>query len=214
MFSGHMSVTQMPLSPGKLGLALVLAALCLGGRALHAQSAPVSYWIPGWPLGFGGGLPSVPAGDTYRNFPSFDGSGAQAGGFSYSRYNFPNGWFVGSEGGRLGLNASGIGPDAFGGPFSSQGMQFGYNFKNSGGLPISVYGGFDTLKYNSGIGGPFSAFDSTSGTLPGYSVHAGVEFQATSNISLSLGAGYTQQSGNTDINSLVLPGASPFAGRH
>jgi opacity protein-like surface antigen len=52
-----------------------------------------------------------------------------------------------------------------------------------------------------------------SGTLPGYSAHAGVEFQPTPNVSLSLGFGYTQQSGRIDgdINSLSLPGASPFA---
>jgi opacity protein-like surface antigen len=47
-----------------------------------------------------------------------------------------------------------------------------------------------------------------SGTLPGYSAHAGIEFQPAPNLSLSLGVGYTQQSG--DINSLSLPGASPL----
>jgi opacity protein-like surface antigen len=69
------------------------------------------------------------------------------------------------------------------------------------------------LKYKSGIGSPFAPFDTTSGTLPGYSAHAGVEFQPTPNLSLSLGFGYTQQSGRSDgdINSLALPGASPFA---
>jgi hypothetical protein len=44
--------------------------------------------------------------------------------------------------------------------------------------------------------------------LPGYSAHAGIEFQPASNLSLSLGVGVTQQSG--DVNSLVLPGASPL----
>jgi opacity protein-like surface antigen len=69
------------------------------------------------------------------------------------------------------------------------------------------------LKYSAGIGGPFVPFDTTSGTLPGYSAHAGVEFQPTPNVSLSLGFGYTQQSGriDSDINSLSLPGAPPFA---
>jgi hypothetical protein len=91
--------------------------------------------------------------------------------------------------------------------------QFGYNFQNAGGIPLTVYAGFDTLKYNAGIGGPFAPFDTMSGTLPGYSAHAGVEFQPTPNVSLSLGFGYTQQSGriDSDINSLSLPGASPFA---
>ena len=80
---------------------------------------------------------------------------------------------------------------------------------------LSVYAGFDTLKYNSGIGSPFVPFDSTSTTLPGYRAHAGIEFQPASNVSLSLGFGYTQQSGrlDSDINSLSLPGASPFGRR-
>jgi hypothetical protein len=63
------------------------------------------------------------------------------------------------------------------------------------------------LKYNTGIGGPLASFDSTSGTLPVYNVHAGVEFQPVPNLSLSLGMGFTQQTGriNNDINSLVMP---------
>ena len=128
------------------------------------------------------------------------------------RYNFPNGWFVGGEGGGMGLSMNGINRDgAFGnlGSLYYQGVQFGYNFQNA---PLTIYAGFDTLKYNSGIGNPFAPFDTVSGTLPGYSAHAGVEFQPAPNVSLSLGFGYTQQSGriDSDINSLLLPGASPF----
>ena len=121
--------------------------------------------------------------------------------------------FVGGEGGPMGLSMSGINQGGALGNIRSldyQGVQFGYNFQNA---PVTVYAGFDTLKYNTGIGGPFAAFDSTSGTLPGYSAHAGVEFRPTSNLSLSLGFGYTQQSGriDSDINSQLLPGASPLA---
>jgi opacity protein-like surface antigen len=49
-----------------------------------------------------------------------------------------------------------------------------------------------------------------SGTLPGYSAHAGVEFQPAPNLSLSLGFGYTQQSGrlDTDTRSPSLSNAS------
>ncbi|HEY5130593.1 MAG TPA: hypothetical protein VIJ35_25460, partial [Bradyrhizobium sp.] len=180
----------------------------------HAQAAPVTYWIPSWPVGFGGNPAVDQSSNTYGNFPSFDGSDARGGGFSYLRYHFPNGWFVGSEGGGMGLSMNGINQDgAFGRPLSYQGVQFGYNFKNASGLPLTVYAGFDTLKYNAGIGGPFAPFDTGSGTLPGYSAHAGVEFQPASNVSLSLGFGYTQQPGRIDgdINSLSLPGASPFA---
>jgi opacity protein-like surface antigen len=202
----------MSILSGKLGLALVLAALCLGGRTAHAQAAPVPYWIPSWPIGFGGNPTAGQSSNTYGSFPSFDGSGARGGGFSNMRYNFPNGWFVGSEGGGIGLSMNGINQDgAFGSSLYYQGVQFGYTFQNAG-LPLTVYAGFDTLKYNTGIGSPFAAFDTTSGTLPGYSAHAGVEFQPAPNVSLSLGFGYTQQSGQIDggINSLSLPGASPF----
>ena len=205
----------MSIFSSRLGLALVLAALCLGGRTAHAQAAPVTYWTPGWPLGFGGSPIVDQSSDTYGNFPSFDGSDARGGG-SYMRYNFPNGWFVGGEGGGMGLSMNGINQNGAFGNFGSlyyQGVQFGYNFRNAGGLPVTVYAGFDTLNYKSGIGGPFASFDTTSGTLPGYSAHAGLEFQPAPNVSLSLGFGYTQQSGriDSDINSLSLPGASPFA---
>jgi hypothetical protein len=191
----------------------MLAALSLGGRTAHAQAAPMTYWTPGWPIGFGDNLTVGQSANTYGNFPSFDGSDARGGGFSYMRYNFPNGWFVGSERGGMGLSVSGINQNAAFGNFASlytEGVQFGYSFKNASGLPLTVYAGFDTLKYNAGIGGPF---DSMSSTLPGYSAHAGVEFQPASNVSLSLGVGYIQQSGRIDseINSSLLPGASPLA---
>jgi len=70
------------------------------------------------------------------------------------RYTFPNGWFVGNERGGMGLSLRDISQaGAFGSPYS-EGVQFGYNFKNA---PVTVYAGFDTLKYNSGIGRAFFA---------------------------------------------------------
>jgi opacity protein-like surface antigen len=201
----------MSIFSSRLGLALVLATLCLGGRTAHAQAAPVRYWIPSWPVGFGGSPAAGQNSNTYGSFPGFDG-GDVRGGSSYTRYNFPNGWFVGGEGGGMGLGMNGINQNGSLGNVSLyyQGVQFGYKLQNA---PVTVYAGFDTLKYDAGIGGPFAPFDTTSGTLPGYSAHAGVEFQPAPNVSLSLGFGYTQQSGriDSDINSLSLPGASPFA---
>jgi hypothetical protein len=76
-----------------------------------------------------------------------------------------------------------------------------------------IYAGFDTLKYNPGIGA-LPGFDSlSSSTVPGYSAHAGVEFRPTSSLNLSVGVGFAQQPAGIDtgINSLVTPGASPFA---
>lgn len=204
----------MSIFAGRLGLAFVLAALCLGGRTACAQVAPVPYWIPGWPLGFGGNLSADQSANTYGNFPGFDGNDARSGGFSYVQYNFPSGRFLGAGGG-MGLGMNGINQDAAFGSIRSlsyEGVQFGYSFPNSG-LPLTVYAGFDTLKYNTGVGGPFAPFDTGSGTLPGYRAHAGVEFQPAPNVSLSLGFGVTQQPQRIDgdINSLSLSGASPFA---
>ena len=191
------------------GLALVLAALCLGGRTAGAQTADVTY--SSWPLGFHSNLT---VGQSANIYGSFAGSDAR-GGFSYMRANFPNGWFVGGGASGLGFGMNGINQaSAFGTSFHTEGVQVGYNFQNLGGLPVTVYAGFDTLKYNTGIGSPFAPFDATSGTLPGYRAHAGVEFSPAPNLSLSLGVGYTQQPRvDSDLNSLVLPGASPFGRR-
>jgi hypothetical protein len=205
---------------GRFLILLVAAALGLGGPAAHAQTAPVNYWTPGWPLGFGGHMAGESAA-SYGNLPGFDGSAARSS--AAARYNFSNGWFVGSEASGLGLSqAGGLGTTS---SLRYEGMQFGYNFQHGNGLPVSVYAGFDTLKYNAGSGGPFAAFDRTSGTLPGYRAHAGVEIQPAPNVSLSLGFGYTQQPQGTlagtlagplggtlgDGNLLALPGASSFA---
>jgi hypothetical protein len=199
-------VALMSMVSRNLGLAILLAAFCLGAQAAHAQTNPLTYWTPGWPLGFGGNASGGQGAETYGNFPSFDGS------FSYSRYNFANGWFVGGESGGLGVSSIN---SAFSGVPSlyTEGVQFGYNFQKSYGLPVAVYAGFDNLKYNTGISSTLGAFDSTSITLPGYSAHAGLEIQATSNVSLSLGVGFTQPGSgrvDSDINSPLLPGASPF----
>jgi opacity protein-like surface antigen len=119
--------------------------------------------------------------------------------------------FVGSTSSGAGLNWSGINQAGAFGNFGSlryEGVQAGYNFGSTGGLPVTVYAGFDTLKYNSGIGGPFAPFDTKSGTLPGYRANAGIEFQPAPNLSLSFGVGYVQQSGNIDSEINALPGAS------
>jgi hypothetical protein len=199
----------MSVFTSRSGLALVLAALCLGGRTASAQTADVTY--SSWPIGFYSNLTVGQGSNIYGSFAGLDGSDAR-GGFSTMRYSFPNGWFVGGGTGGMGMN--GINQtSAFGSSLYSEGAQIGYKFQN--GLPLTVYAGFDTLKYNTGIGSPFAPFDTTSGALPGYRAHAGVEFQAAPNLSLSLGVGYTQAPArlDSDLNSLVLPGASPFGRR-
>ena len=182
----------------RLALALVLTALCLGGQTVHAQVAPVPYWVPGWPMGFGGDPGADTGSSTYGNFPGFNFS--EARGFSSARYNFSNGLFVGSQSGSVPLSLSGISQaGAFGnmGSLDYQSMQFGYNFQ-AGGVPASVFAGFSTLNYNpnSSTSG-LLAFQNMSSTSPVYSGHVGVEFRPTSNLSLSVGAGFSQ-SGRID----------------
>ncbi|MFZ0838678.1 MAG: hypothetical protein WAM77_14570, partial [Xanthobacteraceae bacterium] len=128
-----------------------MAALSLSAQAAHAQ-APTTYWIPDLPFGFGGNLPV-----------------GQSSNFGSSRYSFPNGWFIGGDGGGIGLNLNGINQDgAFDRSLSYQGVRVGYDLRNGGGLPLTFYAGFDTLKYAAGIGGPFGSFNTVSGSLPGY----------------------------------------------
>lgn len=176
--------------------ALVAAVLGLGSGAAHAQSVP--YWTTSaWPSGFSNNFTSDQSANPYGNFSS--------------RYNFGNGWFVGSERGNLAWGLSNFNQSgAIGNPsFTYEGTQAGYNFKSA---PVSIYAGFDTVKYSAPpiVGSPFAALDSTSsGTAPGYGVHAGVEIRPTSNLSLSFGASFAQQP--SDLNSALLPGASPLA---
>lgn len=199
----------MFMTSGKSAFAAIfvstLAASCLGVPAAHAQSVP--YWTS--TTGFNSNLTSNLTSETNAN---------AFGNFS-SRYNFENGWFVGSERGNLGFGNPGFGANSFSpisafgsaSSFSYEGSQVGYNFKSA---PVSIYAGLDTLKYNGApiVGSPFSALDSSSANVPGgYRVNAGVEFRPTSNLSLSFGASFAQQPG--DPNAALLPGASPFAFR-
>lgn len=189
----------------RLGFVFGLLAVCLSWQTVHAQSAPVTYWTPGW-LGFGGG-PNVGEGSNIEgNVSGFDNRGV--GGLSSTRYNFPNGWFVGNERSSMGLSMSGINQAGAFGSLYSEGVQFGYNFSNA---PVTVYGGFNTLKYNPGFGSAFAPFGSTP-IAGGYGAHAGVEFKPTSDFSLSVDAGFAQRSGRID-NDVTSPsqfGASQY----
>lgn len=205
----------------KGGFAILLAALCLGAQQADAQSGPVRYWLPGGLFGFGGHPTGGQGADSYGNFPGFDGGNAQGdaqagAGFSYLGSNLPTGWFVGGEGGNLGLTGSS--QSAAFGSLSYQGVQYGYNFKGVGGSPVTFFAGFDSLRYTPpGAGGPAAPFSSSSSVPAGYAARAGLEFRPTSNISLSFGASFAQpnsQRMDSDINAPLLPGQSPlFYGR-
>ncbi len=177
--------------------------LCLGGAPVQAQVAPLQYWIPGGPFGFGG--------STGMSSDRFAGS---TGGEADKAYDFRPGFFMSSDRGSLGLN--GFGQAVSAGNFSAlsyDSTKFGYGTKGAGGMPVTFFAGFDTMKFGNGIGSSIAPLTSSAAT--GYSAFAGVEFKPTSNLSLSFGAGFSQlQSGrmDSDINSSMLPGESPALG--
>jgi hypothetical protein len=197
------TVTRMPSLARFCGLATLFALLCLGGAPARAQVSPLQYWVPGGPFGFGGG--AVQSADSYGNFPSFKAGDANGG------YDFRPGFFVGSQRGSLGFG--GLSQTASAGNFTAlsyDSTQFGYNTKTAGGMPVTFFAGFNSQKYGDGIGSSLAPL--TSGAAPGYGAFAGVEFKPTSNLSLSFGAGFTQQDSgrmDSDIKSNMLPGESP-----
>ena len=188
--------------PRQTALAFALATLSFVAPAAHAQSGPVKYWLPGWPIGFSdsGSL------DSYGNFPSFTANGSDSGFFS-RRYSVASNW---SSLAGVGLSSNIVNRYGSLGSYTTEGAQYGYTFKSG----VSFYGGFEALKYNPGLGGPFATYDSRSTSTPAYAINGGVEFKPTSNLSLSLGFSYAGQSSDrldSDINSPVLPGATPQA---
>ena len=189
-------------------LATLLAMLCLTAAPVQAQVAPLRYWIPGGPFGLGGGAGQ--SSETYGDFTGFNAGDADW------RSGATNGFFVGSQRGNLnwsGLSQTGLGQSGFAGNFSAlsyDSTQFGYTTKTAGGMPVTFFAGFDTMKYGNGIGSSVAPL--TSGAAPGTSAFAGVEFKPTSNLSLSFGAGFIQQDAGrmySDIRSNMLPGESP-----
>ncbi len=190
------------------GLAALFAVFGLGGTPADAQVAPLRYFIPDGPFGFGGS--DGQSSDLYGNFSNLNAGEASG------RTNFANGFFVGSRSGNLnwsGLSQAGFGQTGFAGNFSAlsfDSTQFGYTTKTAGGLPVTFFAGVDTLKFGNGIGSSVAPL--TSGTAPGTSAFAGIEFKPTSNLSLSFGASVIQQDSgrmDSDIRSNMLPGESP-----
>ncbi|MDN4988407.1 hypothetical protein KUL72_27150 [Bradyrhizobium arachidis] len=193
----------MPGFVRSCSLATLFAVLCFGGVRVHAQVAPLQYWIPGGGFGYGGGT------ESYGNSPSFNTRDANGG------YEFHPGFFVGSRSGNLALNGfTQTGPTTNFSALSYDSTQFGYNMKTAGGSPVTFFAGIDTLKYGNGIGSSVAPLTSAAG--PGYGAFGGVEFKPTSNLSLSFGAGFTQRDSgrmDSDIRSNMLPGESPALGQ-
>jgi hypothetical protein len=204
-----MTDIRMPRLAAKFSLALGVAVACVSVSAAQAQVAPVRYWIPGGLFGFGGAAADGQSAPTYGDVPSFDAD-LRRSGFLFNSYSVPTSSFAG------GLGWNGIAGAGALGNFSSlsvEGTQFGYAFKGAGGLPVTLFGGVDTLKYNPDVFGALTSSGTSSAA--GYTAHAGVEIRPTSNLSLSFSAGYAQpgERVDSDIRSSLLPGESPmFAG--
>ena len=201
-----MTVIRMSSHLRSVSLATLVALLCLGDTPVQAQVAPLRYWIPGGPFGFGG--------STGLNSDGYSSSAGSTPGDADKAYDFRPGFFMRGDRGSLGL--SGLSQASTAGNFSAlsyDSTKFGYNTKTAGGMPVTFFAGFDTLKYGNGIGSSLAPL--TSGAAPGYSAFAGVEFKPTSNLSLSIGAGFAQQDSirmDSDIRSNMLPGESPVLG--
>lgn len=178
----------------KRGPALA-AALYLMVPAAQAQVAPIRYWIPGGPFGLGGETTTQYWGST----PDEDGFRK---GFSFSSFSVPVNSFTGGFGASAFTGGSGL---------SSDGAQYAYSFKSLGDTPVTFFGGVSSLRTTPDV--------FTSLVTPGFersstlatSINAGIEFKPTSNISLSLSAGFVQPSTNldTDIHSQLPFGQNP-----
>jgi hypothetical protein len=192
---------------GKCGPAIVATVLCLTGFAAHAQSEPVRYWIPFGPFGFGGGAAATTGMETYSNVPDFNFGDANKTGFVFRSYSAPVNALTN------GFGWSGLGnASAFStlDSLSHDRTQFGYSFKGAGNMPVTLFGGVDTLKYNPDAFSTITSFDSNAGPAAAYGVHAGIEVRPTSNLSLSFSAGYTQEQpglAGGDLSSSLLPRA-------
>lgn len=192
---------------GKCGLAIAVTVLCLTASAAQAQSEPVRYWIPFGPFGFGDGAVATTGMETYGNAPYFNFGSADKTGFVFRNYTAP-----------VTALTSGFGSTGFDNAtafstldsLSYERTQFGYSFKGAGNMPVTLFGGVDTLKYNPDAFSAITSFSPNAGTAAAYGVHAGIEVRPTSNLSLSFSAGFTQQQpGLADgaLSSSLLPRA-------
>lgn len=169
----------------KRGLALA-AVLYLTAPAAQAQVAPIRYWIPGGPFGLGGETTTQYWGST----PDEDGFRK---GFSFSSYSIPASAFTGGSG------------------LSSDGAQYAYSFKSLGDTPVTFFGGVSSLRTTPDVFTSLVTPDFERSSTLATSINAGVEFKPTSNISLSLSAGYVQPSASfdTDMRSQLPSAQNP-----
>lgn len=180
----------------KLLFGFAIAALVLPASAVRAQVAPFQYAIPGGSFGFGGSAETQYWGEA----PDEDGFRK---GFAFRSFSTPVGAF-GS-----GLAWGGVGASGFNfSGLTANGAHYGYSFMGLGDMPVTLFGGVNTLRSNPDVFTSLITPDFASSNTLATSVQAGVEFKPTSNISLSLSAGYVQPSASvsTDLRSQLLSG--------
>lgn len=185
----------------KQALALA-AALYLTASAAQAQVAPIQYWIPGGPFGFGGDTTT----QYWGGAPDEDGFRK---GFSFSSYSMPVNSFAG------GFAWGGFGANAFTGGtgLSSDGAQYAYSFKGVGDAPVTLFGGVSSLRTTPDVFTSLVSPELARSNTLATGFNAGIEFKPTSNLSFSLSGSFVQPSAinETDMRSQLLnPG---FPGR-
>lgn len=173
---------------------VAIAALVLLAPAVDAQVAPVPYLNSLGSVGFNGN------GDTqyWENAPDEDGFRK---GFSFRTFSalvsaLGSGLAFGSQT----FNFIGL---------TSEGSQYGYSFKSVGDMPVTLFGGVNTLRSSPDVFTSLitPSFERSNTLATG--VNAGIEFKPTSNVSLSFSAGYVQPSTtiDTDLRSQLISGA-------
>lgn len=203
---------QIRISPVAARCGLALAAMLFAGASAQAQVAPIRYWVPGGPFGFGGGATESWQALSWSDVPGFtaetDENGEVRSGFVARSYSARSHRWPAA-----GWNSPG-GAGAFGnfGSLATEGSQYGYRFKGVGDMPVTLFGGVDSLKYRPDVFTSLTSPGFASSNTAATTVNAGIEIKPTSNVSLSFSAGYTQYNGTTDsdIRSNLLPGESPM----
>ncbi len=171
-----------------------IAALVLLAPAGHAQVAPVPYLASVGPFGLNG------TGNSQDWGAAPDEDGFRKG-FSFRSFSMPVSAFgSGSAFTAQTFNLSGL---------TFDGAQYGYSFKGVGDMPVTLFGGVNTLRTNPDVFTSLVAPGFERGNTLSTAVNAGVEFKPAPNVSLSFSAGYVQPSApvDTDLRSQILSGA-------
>lgn len=177
---------------------VALAVTAFLPSAAPAQVAPFPYWIPDAP--FSAGPSGADAGAWIPAFGSSSSDDGNARGFAFRSYSLPVNSFSGS--------LAGNSFSAFGTSSSlvSDGAQYGYRFKGIGDVPVTLFGGINTLRATPDVFTTLTRPGFTSDRTLATSVQAGIEFKPTSNVSVSFSAGYLQPSSMIEGEPPIFPG--------